>query len=490
MTGMKRKSEDIHASFAKNDLPQIPKRGGEAAVDVDVEGGKIMPFITTTEKKTTEEENATPTKRRKSKQSTDFFNELPSLMGLETLPTISRQNSFSIYNNGGDITRVLSSNNLFAAEEDVPPASLGAVPPLRSVLKEEEEEEEGNAIYNADNIVNTTHANNEVANTSNAANANNTLWESLDLPMPPMHPTPMTNNNYSAHEQEIILGSKSFTLGTPYATQNELMRMNVNKNDKNNTKNTGNKKAKVTAGKNAAGGKQAPSKAQQQKNRRQTVKAKKDAILAVDKIMADNAKNLSPPRNLLNNDARLRTTEVQEANGQYQYFHAQQEQTMQKRNERMTTMATLTTPSDEENANPPSNGSREDENNKKSDNNNRSSDNSSNETSLVKEVGNSADGATNNDDKNNKKNKSIQQQQQQHHHHQQQQRNSQAELMLLEEFQTVVRNLYSVTRENIKNSLYRLAEEAKNRAAGATILKQKDHVMVDQSVVNLLYQRY
>ena len=58
MTGMKRKSEDIHASFAKNDLPQIPKRGGEAAVDVDVEGGKIMPFITTTEKKTTEEENA------------------------------------------------------------------------------------------------------------------------------------------------------------------------------------------------------------------------------------------------------------------------------------------------------------------------------------------------------------------------------------------------------------------------------------------------
>ena len=260
MTGMKRKSEDIHASFAKNDLPQIPKRGGEAAVDVDVEGGKIMPFITTTEKKTTEEENATPTKRRKSKQSTDFFNELPSLMGLETLPTISRQNSFSIYNNGGDITRVLSSNNLFAAEEDVPPASLGAVPPLRSVLKEEEEEEEGNAIYNADNIVNTTHANNEVANTSNAANANNTLWESLDLPMPPMHPTPMTNNNYSAHEQEIILGSKSFTLGTPYATQNELMRMNVNKNDKNNTKNTGNKKAKVTAGKNAAGGKQAPSK--------------------------------------------------------------------------------------------------------------------------------------------------------------------------------------------------------------------------------------
>jgi len=459
MTGMKRKSEDIHASFAKNDLPQIPKRGGEAAVDVDVEGGKIMPFITTTEKKTTEEENATPTKRRKSKQSTDFFNELPSLMGLETLPTISRQNSFSIYNNGGDITRVLSSNNLFAAEEDVPPASLGAV-------------------------------NNEVANTSNAANANNTLWESLDLPMPPMHPTPMTNNNYSAHEQEIILGSKSFTLGTPYATQNELMRMNVNKNDKNNTKNTGNKKAKVTAGKNAAGGKQAPSKAQQQKNRRQTVKAKKDAILAVDKIMADNAKNLSPPRNLLNNDARLRTTEVQEANGQYQYFHAQQEQTMQKRNERMTTMATLTTPSDEENANPPSNGSREDENNKKSDNNNRSSDNNSNETSLVKEVGNSADGATNNDDKNNKKNKSIQQQQQHHHHHQQQQRNSQAELMLLEEFQTVVRNLYSVTRENIKNSLYRLAEEAKNRAAGATILKQKDHVMVDQSVVNLLYQRY
>ena len=177
-------------------------------------------------------------------------------------------------------------------------------------MLKEEEEEEGNAIYNADNIVNTTHANNEVANTSNAANANNTLWESLDLPMPPMHPTPMTNNNYSAHEQEIILGSKSFTLGTPYATQNELIRMNANKNDKNNTKNTGNKKAKVTAGKNAAGGKQAPSKAQQQKNRRQTVKAKKDAILAVDKIMADNAKSLSPPRNLLNNDARLRTTEL------------------------------------------------------------------------------------------------------------------------------------------------------------------------------------
>ena len=45
------------------------------------------------------------------------------------------------------------------------------------------------------------------------------------------------------------------------------------------------------------------SKAQQQKNRRQAVKAKKDAILAIDKIMADNAKNISPPRNLVNNDA-------------------------------------------------------------------------------------------------------------------------------------------------------------------------------------------
>ena len=122
-------------------------------------------------------------------------------------------------------------------------------------MLKEEEEEEGNAIYNADNIVNTTHANNEVVNTA-SANANNTLWESLDLPIP-MHPTSMTNNNYSAHEQEIILGSKSFTLGTPYATQNELIRMNANKNDKNNTKNTTNKKAKANVGKNAAGGKHA-----------------------------------------------------------------------------------------------------------------------------------------------------------------------------------------------------------------------------------------
>ena len=196
--------------------------------------------------------------------------------------------------------------------------------------------------------------------------------------------------------------------------------------------------------------------------------------------MADNAKNISPPRNLVNNDAKLRTTEVQEANGQYQYFHMQQEQTMQKRNDRMTTTATNTTPSEEENAHPPSNGSREDENNKKSDNN-RSSDNNSNGTSLVKEVGNSADGAANIDNKI-INNKNIQQHQ----------RSSQAELILLEEFQTVIRNLYSVTRENIKSSLYRLAEEAKNknRAAGATVFKDKDHVMVDQSVVNLLYQRY
>ena len=474
MTGMKRKSEDIHASFAKNDLPQIPKRGGEAAVDVDVEGGKIMPFITTTEKKTTEEENATPTKRRKSKQSTDFFNELPSLMGLEVLPTISRQNSFShIYNNGGEIPQVLSNNNLFATEEVVPPASLVAAPPPQSALKEEG----GNAVYNADNIVKATNTTN-VVNTA-SANANN-LWESLDLPIP-MHPTSMANNNYSVHEQEIILGSKSFTLGTPYTQQHELIRENVNTTTTAaTTMNTTNKKAKANVAKNAVGGKQMQSKAQQQKNRRQAVKAKKDAILAIDKIMADNAKNISPPRNLVNNDAKLRTTEVQEANGQYQYFHMQQEQTMQKRNDRMTTTATNTTPSEEENAHPPSNGSREDENNKKSDNN-RSSDNNSNGTSLVKEVGNSADGAANIDNKI-INNKNIQQHQ----------RSSQAELILLEEFQTVIRNLYSVTRENIKSSLYRLAEEAKNknRAAGATVFKDKDHVMVDQSVVNLLYQRY
>ena len=241
-----------------------------------------------------------------------------------------------------------------------------------------------------------------------------------------------------------------------------------------------NKKAKANVAKNAVGGKQMQSKAQQQKNRRQAVKAKKDAILAIDKIMADNAKNISPPRNLVNNDAKLRTTEVQEANGQYQYFHMQQEQSMQKRNDRMTTTATNTTRSEEENAHPASNGSREDENNKKSDNN-RSSDNNSNGTSLVKEVGNSADGAANIDNKI-INNKNIQQHQ----------RSSQAELILLEEFQTVIRNLYSVTRENIKSSLYRLAEEAKNknRAAGATVFKDKDHVMVDQSVVNLLYQRY
>ena len=59
--------------------------------------------------------------------------------------------------------------------------------------------------------------------------------------------------------------------------------------------NTTNKKAKANV-KNAVGGKQMQSKAQQQKNRRQAVKAKKDAILAIDKIMADNAKNISPPR--------------------------------------------------------------------------------------------------------------------------------------------------------------------------------------------------
>ena len=472
MSGTKRKSEeDVHASIAKSEEAGVEVGAGEARRASS--SGKTPSNVADITAKR-EEKKRSPTKRRKSKQSTDFFNELPSLMGLETLPTISRQNSFSIYNNGGEITRVLSNNNLFAAEDVVPPASLGAVPPPQSVLKEEEE---GNTVYNADNIVHNRNTANDIANTANAANANNNLWESLDLPMPSMHPTPMVNNNYSAHEQELILGSKSFTLGTPYAQQRELLRVNVNNN--NNKKKNNNKKTKATVGKNAAGGKQAPSKAQQQKNRRLDIKAKKDAILAVDKIMADNAKNVSPPRNLLNNDARLRTTEVEEANGQYQYFHAQQEQSMQKRNERMTTTATNTTPSDEENANPPSNGSREDENNKKSDNNNRSSDNNSNETSLVKEVGNSADGAAMNDDKNNK-NKNTQHQQ----------RNCQAELMLLEEFQSVIRNLYSVTRENIKNSLYRLAEEAKNRAAGVTVLKEKEHVMVDQSVVNLLYQRY
>jgi len=474
MGGTKRKSEeDVHASIAKSEEAGVEIGAGEEAKRA-TSSGKTPSNVADINAKR-EEKKRSPTKRRKSKQSTDFFNELPSLMGLETLPTISRQNSFSIYNNGGEIIRVLSNNNLFAAEDVVPPASLGAVPPPQSVLKEEEEE--GNTVYNADNIVHNRNTANDIANTANAANANNNLWESLDLPMPPMHPTPMVNNNYSAHEQELILGSKSFTLGTPYAQQRELLRVNVNNN--NNNKDNNNKKTKATVGKNAAGGKQAPSKAQQQKNRRLNVKAKKDAILAVDKIMADNAKNVSPPRNLLNNDARLRTTEVEEANGQYQYFHAQQEQSMQKRNERMTTTATNTTPSDEENANPPSNGSREDENNKKSDNNNRSSDNNSNETSLVKEVGNSADGAARNDDKNNK-NKNTQHQQ----------RNCQAELMLLEEFQSVIRNLYSVTRENIKNSLYRLAEEAKNRAAGVTVVKEKEHAMVDQSVVNLLYQRY
>ena len=384
-----------------------------------------------------EEKKATinPMKRRKSKQSTDFFNELPSLMGLEVLPTISRQNSFShIYNNGGEIPQVLSNNNLFATEEVVPPASLVAAPPPQSALKEEG----GNAVYNADNIVKATNTTN-VVNTA-SANANN-LWESLDLPIP-MHPTSMANNNYSVHEQEIILGSKSFTLGTPYTQQHELIRENVNTTTTAaTTMNTTNKKAKANVAKNAVGGKQMQSKAQQQKNRRQAVKAKKDAILAIDKIMADNAKNISPPRNLVNNDAELRTTEVQEANGQYQYFHMQQEQTMQKRNDRMTTTATNTTPSEEENAHPPSNGSREDENNKKSDNN-RSSDNNSNGTSLVKEVGNSADGAANIDNKI-INNKNIQQHQ----------RSSQAELILLEEFQTVIRNLYSSLSEYQKLSV-------------------------------------
>ena len=483
MIGSKRKSEDVHASTGKKERAA----SGEPAKIGGGEGGKTAQQISSAPSNTKanaaaitemkrEEKKATinPTKRRKSKQSTDFFNELPSLMGLEVLPTISRQNSFShIYNNGGEIPQVLSNNNLFATEEVVPPASLVAAPPPQSALKEEG----GNAVYNADNIAKATNTTN-VVNTA-SANANN-LWESLDLPIP-MHPTSMANNNYSVHEQEIILGSKSFTLGTPYTQQHELIRENVNTTTTvATTMTTTNKKAKANVAKNAVGGKQMPSKAQQQKNRRQAVKAKKDAILAIDKIMADNAKNISPPRNLVNNDAKLRTTEVQEANGQYQYFHMQQEQSMQKRNDRMTTTATNTTRSEEENAHPASNGSHEDENNKKSDNN-RSSDNNSNGTSLVKEVGNSADGAANIDNKI-INNKNIQQHQ----------RSSQAELILLEEFQTVIRNLYSVTRENIKSSLYRLAEEAKNknRAAGATVFKDKDHVMVDQSVVNLLYQRY
>ena len=102
----------------------------------------------------------------------------------------------------------------------VPPASLVAAPPPQSALKEEG----GNAVYNADNIVKATNTTN-VVNTA-SANANN-LWElKLDLPIP-MHPTSMANNNYSVHEQEIILGSKSFTLGTPY-TQHELIEENVN----------------------------------------------------------------------------------------------------------------------------------------------------------------------------------------------------------------------------------------------------------------------
>ena len=81
-----------------------------------------------------------------------------------------------------------------------------------------------------------------------------------------MHPTSMANNNYSVHEQEIILGSKSFTLGTPYTQQHELIEENVNTtttaaiNDEYHQQ-----KGKANVAKNAVGGKQMQSKAQQQK---------------------------------------------------------------------------------------------------------------------------------------------------------------------------------------------------------------------------------
>ena len=90
----------------------------------------------------------------------------------------------------------------------------------------------------------------------------------------------------------------------------------------------------------------------------------------------------------------MRTTEVQEANGQYQYSHATRTNHAEKETTRMTTTATNTTPSEEENAHPPSNGSREDENNKKSDNNDVWRQQQQ-RGEFGKEVGNSADGAAN-----------------------------------------------------------------------------------------------
>ena len=125
MGGTKRKSEeDVHASIAKSEEAGVEVGAGEARRASS--SGKTPSNVADITAKR-EEKKRSPTKRRKSKQSTDFFNELPSLMGLETLPTISRQNSFSIYNNGGEITRVLSNNNLFAAEDVVRRSSSSTI---------------------------------------------------------------------------------------------------------------------------------------------------------------------------------------------------------------------------------------------------------------------------------------------------------------------------------------------------------------------------
>ena len=104
MTGMKRKSEDIHASFAKNDLPQIPKRGGEAAVDVDVEGGKIMPNHDN--RKEDDRGREHDSDETKKEQTIDgLFQRVTVVDGLGNAPNDFQAELLQlIYNNGGDIT--------------------------------------------------------------------------------------------------------------------------------------------------------------------------------------------------------------------------------------------------------------------------------------------------------------------------------------------------------------------------------------------------
>ena len=292
--------------------------------------------------------------------------------------------------------------------------------------------------------------------TTNAAttttNNNNLLWESL-LPAEMVLPMPMPsvtfNNNSGSAQIYTVLGSKSFT--NPEQKQPQIGENNI-------TQNNNEKQLKATAAAVKKKRSKPLVKAQQRK-------AKKNAILAVDQIMGTSS-HYDAPRKLLNtNDMNQRTKEVHEANGQYQHFNNQQQKQSNERSRIGTTSAAVKVcgtrggANDDDGSN--DDGSSEGENNNNNNNNKKK-----------KSGGSDNNRSSDTDDANNQRLKS-----------------SRDEMVLLQEFSNVIRNLYSVTRENIKTSLYRLADEATHKNNNRSFSKV-EYAMVDQSVVNLLYQRY